>query len=185
MQERIARGVAMLTTPPTPRQGALPALIDWLREHGIEHEVHEHAQTFTARQTAHAEGVDPRTFAKVVGVRTEDDRTFLLVLDATDQVDIIKARHALLAREIRLLTEAQLVALAPDCEAGAIPAVGVLFHVPMVADFAVREDRDISFNAGSHRFSVRVDRKAWEVATEVRYADVALESENRPAWARS
>lgn len=175
----------MQTTPPIARDGALPALLEWLREHGIEHEVHEHAVTYTARQTAHAEGVDPRTFAKVVGVHTEDDRTFLLVLDATDQVDIIKARQALLAREVRLLTEPQLAALAPDCEAGAIPAVGVLFQVPMVADFAIREDRDISFNAGSHRFSVRVDRKAWEGATEVRYADLALESETRPAWARS
>jgi Ala-tRNA(Pro) deacylase len=175
----------MLTTPPTAHEGALPSLLDWLREHRIEHEVHEHAVTYTARQTAHAEGVDPRTFAKVVGVHTNDDRTFLLVLDATDQVDIIKARHALLAPEVRLLTEPQLAALAPDCEAGAIPAVGVLFRVPMVADFAVREDRDISFNAGSHRFSVRVDRKAWETATEVRYADIALESESRPAWARS
>ena len=78
-----------------------------------------------------------------------------------------------------------IIALAPDCDPGAIPAVGVLFRVPMVADFAVREDRDISFNAGSHQFSVRVDRKAWESATEVRYADLALESESRPAWARS
>lgn len=170
---------------PTASTAPNPLLLSWLTERAIEHEVHEHITTFTARATAQAEGVDPRTFAKVVGVRTEDDRTYLLVIDATDHVDLGKASRALFADRVRLLTEAELAALAPDCEAGAIPPVGILFHVPMVADYAVREDRDISFNAGSHRFSVRVDRFAWERATAVRYADLAAESDTRPAWARS
>jgi len=175
----------MQTTPPTAHEGALPILLDWLRQHAVEHEIHEHALTFTARGTARAEGVDPRTFAKVIGVRTDDDRTFLLVLDATDRIDLLKTARALQADRVQLLTEAQLVSLAPDCEAGAIPAVGVLFSVSMLADHAVREDQDISFNAGSHRFSVRVDRSAWERATQVRYADLAAESDTRPAWAKS
>lgn len=175
----------MSAAPTMPLTGPHPLLLSWLAERAIEHEVHEHTQTFTARATASAEGVDPRSFAKVVGVRTDDDRTFLLVVDATDHIDLVKASRALYARDVRLLTEADLAALAPDCEAGAIPAVGILFHVPMIADYAVREDRDISFNAGSHRFSVRVDRSAWEQATAVRYADLAAESDTRPAWARS
>jgi Ala-tRNA(Pro) deacylase len=160
-------------------------LLDWLERHGVEHEVHQHPEAFTARGTAHAEGVDPRSFAKVVGVRTDDGRNVLLVLDATDHVNLRKARVVLSADEIRLLTEAELMALAPDCEAGAIPAVGLLFDLPMYADFAVRDDRDISFNAGSHRFSVRVDRAGWDRASGVIYADLAEETDIRPAWARS
>jgi Ala-tRNA(Pro) deacylase len=175
----------MPATPTTTPTGPHQPLLTWLAERAIEHEVHEHARTFTARATATAEGVDPRSFAKVVGVRTDDDRTFLLVVDATDHVDLVKARRALLASEVRLLAESELAALAPDCEAGAVPAVGLLFHLPMVADYAVREDRDISFNAGSHRFSVRVDRLAWEEATAVSYADLAAESDTGPVWARS
>ena len=175
----------MLATPTLTPTGPHPQLMAWLAERAIEHEVHEHAATFTARETARAEGVDPRTFAKVVAVRTDDDRRYLLVLDATDQVDLIKARRALFARNVRLLAEAEMAALAPDCEAGTLPAVGILFHLPMVADYAVREDPDISFNAGSHRYSVRVDRFAWERATAVRYADLAIEGHDLPAWARS
>ena len=175
----------MLANPTLTTTGPHQQLMSWLAERGIEHERHEHAAAFTARETAHAEGVDPRTFAKVVGVRTDDDRNYLLILDATDQVDLVKAGAALFARRVRLLTEAELAALAPDCEPGTIPAVGVLFHVPMVADYAVREDRDISFNAGSHRWSVRVDRFAWERATAVRYADLAINRNDLPAWARS
>ena len=175
----------MLTTPADARQGALPRLLDWLRDQDIEHEVHEHRETFTAQSTAHAEGIDPRTFAKVVGVRTDDGRTVLLIVDAPDHVDLGKACEALFAAKVRLLTEADLLALAPDCEAGAIPPVGELFGVPMVADYAVREDRDISFNAGTHHASVRVDRSGWERATGVRYANIATDIDSRPAWARS
>ena len=174
--------------PPTPasaHEGALPVLLEWLESQAIEHDVHEHAETFTARQTAIAEGVDPRTFAKVVAVRTDDQQTVLLVLDATDHVDLRKAREALLADDVRLLTEAELAALAPDCEAGAMPAVGALFDLPMVADLAIREDVALSFNAGTHRCAVRVDRAAWERASGVTYADLAEESDARPAWARS
>ena len=131
------------------------------------------------------EGVDPRTFAKVVGVATHDGPHILVVLDATDQLDLHKARRALGAGDVRLLTEAELTALAPGCEVGAIPAVGSLFGLATYADYAVREDPEISFNAGSHRFSARVERAAWERACGVIYADFAVDGDTGPAWAHS
>jgi Ala-tRNA(Pro) deacylase len=160
------------------------ALIDWLTSRDVEFEVHEHAPSFTAAGTARAEGVDPRAFAKVVGVVTDDGRNVLLILDAPDHVDLRKARKALGADGVRLLSEPELVAIAPGCEPGAVPAVGDLFGLPMYADFAVRDDPEISFNAGTHRHAVRVDRAAWERATRVAYADLAI-AEDRPAWADS
>jgi Ala-tRNA(Pro) deacylase len=180
----------------TPQEGSImnvPAsldrpyagLLEWLERHEVEHDIHEHAEAFTARGTARAEGVDPRTFAKVVGVATDDDRKVLLVIDASDRVDLHKARRALAADDVRLLTEGELAALAPDCEVGAMPAVGGLFGVPTVADYAVRDDPELSFDAGSHRYSVRVDRAAWERGAGVTYADLAAETDAGPAWARS
>lgn len=160
-------------------------LLEWLATHEVEHEVHEHPEAFTARGTASAEGVDPATFAKVVAVGTEDGRSALLIVDAIDQVDLRKARRALDADDVRLLSEPDAALLTPDCATGAVPAVGALFGLPMIADFAVRDDPAISFNAGSHRFSVRVERAAWERATGVIYADLARDDDSRPAWARA
>jgi Ala-tRNA(Pro) deacylase len=159
-------------------------LLDWLRTHKVEHEIHEHPETFTATSTAHSEGVDARSFAKVVGVATEDGRHVLIVVDATDRVDLRKA-HEVLGSSVKLLTEAELAAHTPGCEPGAMPAVGALFGLPMYADYAVRDDAEISFNAGTHRSSVRVDRAGWERATAVQYADLAAETDDEPAWARS
>jgi Ala-tRNA(Pro) deacylase len=158
-------------------------LLDWLHRNRIDHEVHEHAEAFTAASTARAEGVDARTFAKVVGVATDDGRRALLVIDAPDRVDLGKAREVLQADHVRLLSEPELASLAPGCDAGAIPAVGSLFGLPMHADYAIQQDPEISFNAGTHRCSVRVDRAAWERATAVHYADLAVATDGRPAWA--
>ena len=160
-------------------------LLDWLASHDVEYEIHEHDPAFTARGVAGADGVDPRTFAKVVGIMTKEGRNVLLILDATDLVDLHKARRVLTTADVRLLTEAELAALAPGCEVGAIPAVGSLFGLPMFADYAVREERDISFNAGSHRFSARVERAGWERACGLVYADLAADTDTRPAWSRS
>lgn len=161
------------------------SLLEWLAKHDVEFEVHEHAPAFTARGVARAEGVDPHTFAKVVAVRTPDGRSTFLVVETTDQLDLRKAARTLGAAEVRLLNEGELAALAPTSEVGAVPAVGSLFGVPMIADYAVRDDRDISFNAGSHSCSVRVERAGWERATGVVYADLAADRDDRPAWAQS
>jgi Ala-tRNA(Pro) deacylase len=160
-------------------------LVDWLASQDIEYEIHQHDEAFTARATAAAEGVDPRTFAKVVAVASPDGRKAIVVLDATDKVDLRKARRAIGVSDVRLLTEPELMALAPGCEVGAIPAVGSLFGLTTYADDAVRDDPEVSFNAGSHRFSARVDRARWERACSVIYADLAADPEGAPAWARS
>jgi Ala-tRNA(Pro) deacylase len=160
-------------------------LVDWLASRHIEYEIHEHDAAFTARATATAEGVDPRTFAKVVAVASHDGRTAMVVLDATNQLDPHKARRVLGTSEVRLLSEPELRALAPGCDVGAMPAVGSLFGLTTYADYAVRDDPEISFNAGSHRFSARVERARWERACSVIYADLAVDADSGPAWARS
>ena len=173
-----------MTATPTgaePHQG----LLRWLARNGIDHEIHEHRLSYTAKETAHAEGVEPSTFAKVVGIEADDGRRALLVLDATDRVSLSKAAAALGVERVRLLREAELEALAPDCEPGAVPAVGSLFGLPLYADEAVRADPEISFNAGSHRVAVRVDREAWEEAAEPAYVDLAAgagEQSGAPEW---
>jgi Ala-tRNA(Pro) deacylase len=159
-------------------------LLDWLAGQDIEYEIHEHDPAFTAEATASAERVDPRTFAKVLGIASDDGRTAIVVLDAPDHLDLHKARHVLGGSQVRLLSEPELTALAPGCQVGAIPAVGALFGLTTYADHAVRDDPEISFNAGSHRFSARVERASWERAGEVVYADLAEDVEAGPAWAR-
>jgi Ala-tRNA(Pro) deacylase len=163
--------------------GPYEGLLDWLAGRHVEHDVHAHPTTFTAEATARAEHVDPRQFAKVVGVGTPDGRRALLVVDAPDHIDLAKARHVLEARDVRVLTEGELRELNPECEVGTVPPIPDLAGVPVYADLAVREDPEISFHAGSHRFTVHVERSAWERAAGIVYADLA-QTRDIPPWAR-
>ena len=167
----------------TTISGPLESLQAWLTQRDVDFDLHEHEEAFTSTATARAEGVDPRSFAKVIGVATDDGRSALIVLDADDRLDLAKAAHTLEARHVRLLSEEEFAALTPGCMVGAVPAVGDLFGLPMAADLAIRDREEISFNAGTHRHSVRVDRSAWERATAVAYADLAADDPDRPAWA--
>jgi Ala-tRNA(Pro) deacylase len=177
------RRITAMTTSVSDRPHA--GLLAWLDQHAIDREFHEHEETFTATSTARSEGIDARTFAKVVGVATDDGRHALLVVDAPDRIDLRKAREVLGSAHVRLLTEPELIAVTPGCEPGAVPAIGALFGLPMYVDHAVKEDHEISFNAGTHRWSVRVDRAAWERAAAVQYVDLAADPDDRSPWAAS
>ena len=163
----------MSTATPTQIDARIAA---WLRDNEIPYEVHPHQLTYTALATARAEGVEPRTFAKVVGVGNVDGRVALVVLDSVDAVDLHKV-GAVLGTSVRLLTEHELVTACPDWEAGTIPPVAELANAEVVVDEGIRSDDRISFAAGSHTVAVRVDRAAWERAADITYGDLA----RRPA----
>jgi Ala-tRNA(Pro) deacylase len=164
-----------------PHQG----LIDWLEANAVDYEIHAHPTTYTARETARAEHVSPATFAKAIGIVTDDGRKALFVLDAADHLDLLKARHVLGAAHVRLMTEEELGESCPGCEVGATPAVGAMFGLPMHVDEAIRDIPVLTFQAGSHRFTAHVERKAWERAAGVTYEALAERRILEPAWMRS
>ncbi len=174
-----------MTPSDTVQAAPHPGLLEWLANHDVEYELREHPLTITARETARVEGIDPRRFAKTLGVATADGTRALIVIDALDRLDLVLARRVLDTRAVRLLDEAELQELAPDCEVGTIPPIGELFGVRVCADFSIRDDPEITFHAGSHRFTVTVERSTWEQAANVTYGNLAVEVDRGPAWSRS
>lgn len=167
----------------TMTAGPMRSLMRWLDDKHIDYEVHEHQRSLTALATARAEGVDPRTFAKVVWVRTDEGKDALMVVDAEDHLDMHKVRDVLRCKKVTLVDEDEIRELAPECDAGAMPAVGILFGLSTYADLAIGDTAEISFNGGTHSHAVRVDRAAWEEALGVVYADLAADAwRERPRY---
>lgn len=155
----------------------IPSPIDerlrgWLETYEIAYQIHEHPLAYTALATARAEGVDPATFGKVVGVRTEAGRVALVVLDAIDALDLGKVAR-LVGSPVRLMSEHELGEACAGWEVGTVPPVPTLAGEQVFADDGIRADEYISFNAGSHRVAVRLERAAWERAAEITYGDIA------------
>jgi Ala-tRNA(Pro) deacylase len=149
--------------------GPYEDLLVWLADHDVPFVLHEHPTSYTATATAHAEGVSERSFAKVVGVRSAEGASMLIVVDAPDHVDFEQTARFLGTEWVTLLSEHEMEALLPECEAGTIPPIPELARVPVYADEGLRGEDSVSFHAGSHRTAVRVARAAWEQAAGVRY----------------
>jgi len=162
-----------LPTAPIPVNVPMDALLDWLGAHGLDYDLHEHPLAFTALEAARAEGLDPHAFAKTLAVGLPDGRRALIAVEASDHLDLEAAARLLSADRIRLLTEIELLDLAPRCDIGALPPIGDLFGVPMYADAALRDVERITFHAGSHRHAVRMARYDWERSARVRYGRIA------------
>lgn len=156
--------------------GACADLFMWLIDHDVPFQTHVHPVSYTALATAFAEGVDPKTFAKVVAVRDSTGRRSLVVVDATDAVDLGKLSRFLGVEWVALLSEREMRDLLPTAEPGTIPPVPYLAHVAVYADNAVRADEAISFHAGTHEVSARVKRAAWERAAGIRYGDLVRDA---------
>lgn len=138
----------------------LIALLE-MREVAYRHD--EHPLTYTARETAVADRVPPRCFAKTVIVHFEDGFA-MAVLPADRIVDLEELRLAFGSRHLRLATEAELARLFPECELGAMPPFGngTLFDLPVWVDGLLMAEEGLCFNAGTHHDVIRMSVEDWE-----------------------
>ncbi len=130
----------------------------YLRDNGVGFEVHEHPSTFTAQQTAAAEHVPGRRFAKVVMVMA-DDQLRMLVMPAPELVDRERTRVAIGAKEVRIAGESDFGSTFTDCDLGAMPPFGNLYGVPVIVDSSLAESEHMSFTAGTHTTTMTIRYK--------------------------
>jgi len=63
--------------------------------------------------------------------------------------------------------------LFPDCEVGAIPALGSAYNVPTYVDARFLEDKEIYLNAGGHRESVKISVPDFVRVAQAEIADLS------------
>jgi Ala-tRNA(Pro) deacylase len=130
-------------------------LENYLREHQVSFQTQQHSRAFTAQDVAASEHVPGKMVAKVVVVFA-DGKMAMLVLPASYRVDFTQAGTALGAKQVRLAGEAELGAAFPDCEVGAMPPFGNLYHLPVYVDKRLAEDESIVFPVGTHTETMRL-----------------------------
>jgi Ala-tRNA(Pro) deacylase len=109
-----------------------------------------HSIAYTAREVAMAEHLRAREVAKVVVIHG-DSGYHMLILPANKIVDFQEVRIALGLGSARMVPETELNRLFPDCELGAMPALGNLYGMAVYLDSAMAAEDVITFNAGTHR----------------------------------
>lgn len=120
----------------------------FLESHDVPCEIMSHAHTATALESAVAAHVDADSMAKAVVVG--DERGLMLAVVPASHLLKIKRLREATGRRLHLITEREFAARFPDCEIGAIPALGKPYGMEMIWDDCLAENSEIYFEAGDH-----------------------------------
>ncbi len=141
-------------------------------EHQIPFQVQQHPIAYTAQDVAASEHIPGKLVTKVVIV-SADNQMVMLVLPAPFRVDFGRVSQALGAREVRLVQESELKVAFPDCEVGAMPPFGTLYHLPMYVEKRLAEDETIVFPVGTHTETMRLTYADYERLIQPTLAEFA------------
>lgn len=130
-------------------------LENYLSVNGVRFTEEMHRRAYTAHQIAAIERVPGRQFAKVV-MLVADGKPVMTVLPATRSLQLEHAAEVLHAHEVRLACESEFAPIFPDCEVGAMPPFGNLYHVPVYVDEPLANNEEIVIQAGTHRDTLRL-----------------------------
>ena len=133
----------------------LSKLREFLDQNNIKYLVISHSVAYTAQGIAATAHIPGKELAKTVMVLV-DGRLAMAVVPASTRVDLTRLKRYLGADVVELASEAEFRDRFPDCETGAMPPFGNLYGMAVFADESLTHDKEIAFNAGSHRELVRM-----------------------------
>ena len=133
-----------------------PRLEEFLHSNRVAYDTVTHPHAFTAQETAERAHIHGHAMAKTVMVKL-DGRLAMAVLPSDEWLDVARLRQVSGAREVALANESDFKDRFPECEVGAMPPFGNLYHMDVYAADSLADDGHIAFNAGNHREVMRMD----------------------------
>jgi Ala-tRNA(Pro) deacylase len=134
-----------------------------------------HRPTYTARRLAQLLHVPGREVAKMVLLRTGQGY-LMTVLPANRRVDFEQVRRCLGEDSVEMASESEMEWLFPDCERGAVPPFGSLYHMPTLMDESLADDEQIVFEAQNHEEAIRMAYRDYEAMEHPRKGQFAFKA---------
>ena len=147
-------------------------ITEFLDANHIGYSTIPHPPTYTALETAESAHVPGNELAKTVLV-TIDGRLAMAVVPAGRMVDVELLAQVAGAKRVRVADEREFRSAFPDCEVGAMPPLGNLYHLDVYADSELSEDLEIAFNAGTHTELIRMPFADFDRVVSPTVADIS------------
>jgi Ala-tRNA(Pro) deacylase len=147
-------------------------LIDCLNQNKVQYEILRHPEAVTAQRIAQAEHVKGRHHAKVVMVKSGEER-LMMVLPADHQIDLEKVEKAV-GKTASLDKEQEFKSLFPDCAIGAMPPFGNLYGLSTYVDQSLAQEDYVVFEAGTHTDAIKMSYRDYEKIVKPRVEDLAI-----------
>jgi Ala-tRNA(Pro) deacylase len=134
-------------------------LSSYLDQQGARYEVCVHAHSRSSPETARTAHIPPNQLAKSV-VLEDDNGDRVLAIVPGDKRVMLGALSRLLDRhDLRLADERSIAELFTDCEAGAVPALGMAWGVETVVDDAFESSEVVYIEAGDHERLLKLSQE--------------------------
>jgi len=153
----------------------------FLEENHAEYTHTTHPLAYTAREVASAEHLPNREVAKAVIV-FGDEGYHMVVVPANKLVDFQEVRLTLGLSHARLATEEEIARIFPDCELGAMPPFGNLYHIPVYLDSSLAAEEIIAFNGGTHHDVIHMPTDEYRALVHPTVVSLAREAVLRHGW---
>ena len=151
-------------------------LKEFLDSHKVKYVTITHSPAYTAQEIASLAHIRGAEFAKTVIVEI-DGEMVMAVLPASYHVDLGLLKTAAKGKKIALASESEFQDKFPECEAGAMPPFGQLYGMAVFADEHLTEDKEIAFNAGTHRELIRLSYQEFARLVQPKIANFAATAE--------
>ncbi len=145
---------------------------DYLQSHHVAFVPRLHRRAVGAQRLADVIHKSGHRIAKPVLVKV-NGKVWMVVVPASERVDLAAVAQALHARDVELIAEPDLAAIFPECEVGAEPPFGRLYHVPTLMERDLASDGEIAFHGGSHDESIELQFAEYARLEEPLVAHVA------------
>lgn len=140
---------------------AVSRLKKFLENNNIKYNTITHSQVFTSQETAASAHISGKELVKTIMVKI-DGKMAMAVLPASSTIDFGRLKEAAGAEKVELASEEEFEDLFPECETGAMPPFGNLYGIEVFVAEQLSEDKDISFNAGSHTELIKLAYRDFE-----------------------
>ena len=131
-------------------------LDEFLTKQHIGYEVIKHRSTETALDSSRSAKLPAGQVAKAVILEDDTGNILMASVPAKRRVSINRI-NMLTNGEYKLVHEAKLQELFPDCKKGAIPCIGDAYHLRMMVDDELLASDAVYIEAGDHQRMLKID----------------------------
>ena len=157
-------------------------LTQFLDQRGITYRAYHHNETYDAQHMAQILHISGRNVAKaVMACASNGPRFFVLVVPATQRVDLQRVAAVVGAANVRLATELEIHERCVDCEPGVVSVFGSHFGLQTIVDESVSKKDDLVFQGNTHAESIGIRFADFYVLEHPRIATIIEQHEEAKA----
>ncbi|NRB38888.1 MAG: YbaK/EbsC family protein [Pseudomonadales bacterium] len=149
--------------------------LHYLDKHDVNYETVQHAHSASSLQSSSSAHVASRQVVKAIVLEARHNpHYFMAVIPACNRLHL-SWLNSTLGQDLRLVEENRLASLFIDCELGAVPPMGTLYHMRTVWDDKLKEENDLYLEAGDHETLLHVHHHDLEKLNPCGvYADISV-----------